>query len=364
MSKLALKRLTASDLTLFEWHFRHLNAGNQKAINLNADVFVGSLFPTLRQHAADPLPIDLYLYGPGNKPELNLRRKIIKGGTYKNWRLNGEYISNPLGDDRRFDLLREGDLVILEFNDDPLPVQCRCVFIALADAADAPLHRELSALVQSRSMVVLERDTLEQALRASATSEDHPSRTLGLDAALEDAVQGGMEGTRELRRRGANRRVLRTELLSARRRADENGLRGEELVNAHLERLLERGEISDFVWESLENAVAPFDFTIIHGDGAPVEQVDVKSTAGDFARPLHISAAELYEMKERAKYSIFRIYDLSDEGGHLRIASDIQGFADGIVAQLATLPTGVSADSISVRPEILPFGDAIRLDFE
>ena len=47
MSKLALKKLTASDLTLFEWHFRNRNAGNQKAINLNADVFVQQLFPAL-----------------------------------------------------------------------------------------------------------------------------------------------------------------------------------------------------------------------------------------------------------------------------------------------------------------------------
>ena len=45
--KLALKRLTASDLTFFEWHFRNHNAGNQKAINLNADVFVEELFRAL-----------------------------------------------------------------------------------------------------------------------------------------------------------------------------------------------------------------------------------------------------------------------------------------------------------------------------
>ncbi len=51
MRKFALKRLTASDLTFFVWHFKNRNAGNQKAINLNADVFVGKLFPSLPEVA-------------------------------------------------------------------------------------------------------------------------------------------------------------------------------------------------------------------------------------------------------------------------------------------------------------------------
>ena len=42
LKKLAVKRLTASDLTFFVWHFRNQPAGNQKAINLNADVFGAS----------------------------------------------------------------------------------------------------------------------------------------------------------------------------------------------------------------------------------------------------------------------------------------------------------------------------------
>ena len=50
MDKLALKRLTASDLTFFEWHFKNRNVGNQKAINLNADVFSDQLYPALENH--------------------------------------------------------------------------------------------------------------------------------------------------------------------------------------------------------------------------------------------------------------------------------------------------------------------------
>src|SRR5438874_2342968 len=97
-SKLALKRLTASDLTFFEWQFRHLGVGGQKSINLNADVFVDRLFPAVSE-ATRPtgrIPIDLWIFGPGARSSINLQRKIIKGGTYKNWRLDGEFVVNPL----------------------------------------------------------------------------------------------------------------------------------------------------------------------------------------------------------------------------------------------------------------------------
>ncbi|MCK7577643.1 MAG: hypothetical protein MZV65_18770 [Chromatiales bacterium] len=45
--KIALKRLSASDLTLFEYHYRNTSGAKQKAINLDASVFVGALFPGL-----------------------------------------------------------------------------------------------------------------------------------------------------------------------------------------------------------------------------------------------------------------------------------------------------------------------------
>ena len=67
-TKLALKRLTASDLTLFEWQFRNRPAGNQKAINLNRNVFIDILYPALPEVAEDHdgrLPLDVTIYGPG-----------------------------------------------------------------------------------------------------------------------------------------------------------------------------------------------------------------------------------------------------------------------------------------------------------
>lgn len=45
--RFAVKKLSRSDLTFFEPQFRVQNAGNQKSINLNRDVFVDQLFPAL-----------------------------------------------------------------------------------------------------------------------------------------------------------------------------------------------------------------------------------------------------------------------------------------------------------------------------
>ncbi|MEM0941187.1 MAG: hypothetical protein AAGI25_15585 [Bacteroidota bacterium] len=110
--KLALKRLTGSDLTLFEWQFRTINKGNQKSINLNANIFVEKLYPLLPQLADEKdgrIPIDLSIYGPGLNRLDNLQRKIIKGETYKNWRLNGEFIYNRPETPDRYNILKEGD---------------------------------------------------------------------------------------------------------------------------------------------------------------------------------------------------------------------------------------------------------------
>jgi hypothetical protein len=71
MKKLALKRLTKSDLTIFEWHFRNRNAGNQKSINLNADVFVNELYlavSTVALTNGNEMPVSVGIFGPGIKP--------------------------------------------------------------------------------------------------------------------------------------------------------------------------------------------------------------------------------------------------------------------------------------------------------
>src|SRR5579864_7841232 len=176
-SKLALKRLTASDLTFFEWHFRHHNAGNQKAINLNRDVFVDELYPALPDVAEEKsgrIPLDLSVFGPDGKPELNLQRKIVKFGTYKNWRLNGEFIHNPQTDPERFNGLKPDDIAIFEFFGAVVPVSSRLILVGASYPKDVALHASLNTLLGNNAMVSLTIDELARIVENPSIGEDHP----------------------------------------------------------------------------------------------------------------------------------------------------------------------------------------------
>src|SRR5690242_10628738 len=117
--RIALKRLTASDLTFFEPLFRKLKVGNQKSINLNADVFVERLYPSLPAQLAtigDVINVTLTLLGPGGAAPCVLSRAITKREAYKNWRLNGEFVYDPQDQPGRFDQMAAGDLAIFDFS--------------------------------------------------------------------------------------------------------------------------------------------------------------------------------------------------------------------------------------------------------
>ena len=78
---LALKRLTASDLTFFERLFRTMKAGNQKSINSNADVLTGILYPGLDafvSDAKDEIRFPLTIYGPAAAGAYRITRTMIK----------------------------------------------------------------------------------------------------------------------------------------------------------------------------------------------------------------------------------------------------------------------------------------------
>ncbi len=121
--KFAVKRLRRSDLTFFEYQFRRQNAGNQKSINLNRDVFIDVLFPsapgiaTKNGTAGEPAPFHLRLtiYGPGLRrtPQLVTRSVLPKTRPQKNWRLNGEFVRDPDDDPARYHNLQPDDVAVL-----------------------------------------------------------------------------------------------------------------------------------------------------------------------------------------------------------------------------------------------------------
>ena len=357
--RIALKRLTASDLTLFEWQFRNRNAGNQKSINLNADVFIDQLFPSLPEAAAETggrIPLDLSIYGPGYAGLHNLQRKILKGGAYKNWRLDGEFISNPQDEPERYDVLQPGDLALFEFRGRIIPNAAKLILVARDVPSDQPLYALLASYLGNRKMIAVAVGEL-QAIGGQFNDDAHPFRELTIDAALEDAALGGVKGIRVLRRRPATRALSREELQRARRIAEEIGRVGEELVCQYLIGLKAGGAIRNFVWTADQNAVAPYDFLITLNDETEVA-VDVKSTSGEFERSIHISTAELTEMTGARRYDIYRVYGVLETTGTMRIAENVGAFA-GTILRGINMPPGITVDSVSLDAGTLPF-DAPR----
>lgn len=360
--RIALKRLTASDLTLFAWHFHNQNAGNQKAINLNTDVFITTLFPALPDAVSDlngQLPLDLSIYGPGVYGLHNLQRKIVKRGAYKNWRLNGENIHNPDDEPDRYNNLRPGDLAVFEFSGRVVPTSAKLVLVSQAVLGDRPIYDQLSRLLGDKSMVAVSGKQLQE-VADELERDAHPFFELTLDAELEDAAQGGAAGRTALWRRPAAKGISRDELEQARRRAEEIGRIGEELVFGYLQQEQSNGLIAKFVWQSDVNAVAPYDFSISLPDGTEIV-LDVKATSGAFNRTIHISISELIEMARRQRYDLYRIFGVDDGGGSLRIMTDSATFATSVLEQFRDLPPSVRVDGVSVEPESLPFGPTIAL---
>lgn len=352
--KLALKRLTRSDLTLFRWQFENNSAGNQKAINLNRDVFEDLLFPALPTEASahgGRFALDLFVYGPGRAPELNLQRKVIKGGTYKNWRLNGEFIENPPDEPTRFNSLSEGDFALMEFGGAYYPESAK---LCLVDAtASAALHAACADLIGQRRMIVLSEGELDTLLEVAGVEDTFPIGGTAVEAALEDAALGGLAGIRRLARRTI-RTVSKDELKLARSRAEEIGDIGEQFVNDHFQSLRSSGTIEDFTWVSASSATAPYDFEVV--TRGKREVVDVKATIGAFENRLHISMAELIEMAHsESEYFIFRVYGIEGSRARLRISDEMRTFAKHVLSYLGALPAGVTADGISVSPDTLSF---------
>ena len=369
--RIALKKLTASDLTFFEWHFRNRNAGNQKSINLNADVFVDRLYPTTPgigdSPVATPIPVALTLYGPGKKGAYNLARKIVKGGSYKNWRLNGEFVYNPDGDPDRFNVLQPDDLALLIFKGDTLPSAVDAVLISASVAEDASLHTELSRLVAvgRRSMIRLGRADLQAAAATASVPPGHPVEQFLSDpefeSAIEDAAHGSDAGSRAVRRR-TGRKVTGADLQKARENAERIGRDGEGLVSLFLDRKVKDGEMSSSEWTSDTNAVSPYDFEATDSAGKTIK-IEVKSTEGDFGRTVHISAAEIAEAAEsKERYDLYRVFGINADGAKLKIAENINTYARSVADSLAALPKGIRPDGFSLDPAALDWGDEIEIE--
>ncbi len=363
LTKLALKRLTASDLTFFEWHFKNRQAGNQKAINLNANVFTDQLYPALsalRRDRNNQLGIDLWITGPGTAPPLNLQRKIVKGTSYKNWRLDGEFVHNPEGAPKRFNVLEPGDLAVFGFDGDLEPDTVTLLLVAQGVQEDTALFHGLHGLLKDDSMIVLENDSLRGLCVSLTISQDHPVWQLVSDDDLVEAASGQAPALERLLKRGRAAYLSPQALRKAKRAAEEIGQLGEELFDYYLRTRLSAQEISDYTWVSAVNAVAPYDFRVLAGNSW--EKFEVKTTSGSFNREYYLPLSELREMaRKEGAYRIVRIYDASPDGAKARLSHELHAYGRSIIAALAGLPEGVTPNGVTIVPDALMFGDEFAI---
>lgn len=364
--RIALKRLTASDLTFFESLFRKLDAGNQKAINLNADVFIERLYPALPglvPTVGDVIPVSLTILGPAGAEPHVISRAVTKREAYKNWRLNGEFVRDPDEEPGRFDVLKPGDIALLEFFGDPSPQRLTLLLVAAGSPLDAQLHTALDQFIPGgrRTMVQVSREQIAAA--AAAVSAAHPIWQIATDpefeAALEDAVEGGLKGT-EILKTKAKKTVTASALAAAKAAAEKNGRDGEALAWVHLQRMKNAGAWSSIEWSSNANPISPFDFRATDPAGATVK-IDAKSTAGEFERVIHMSMAELTDASSGDRYDLWRVYRINDDGAKLRIAEGIGAFAKTIIEGLS-VPPGVTVDSVSIDPASLTWSDELVIE--
>jgi hypothetical protein len=360
----SVKRLTPSDLTFFDVQFRRVNSGNQKAINLNRNVFVDVLYPTAAVLAGgQPLhfPCELRIFGPDaqQKPNVVMRKIIAAGGSQKNWRLNGETVHSPSDEaaDRYANLQRD-DLAVFGFNEGGVPSEAVIVLLSQGSVQDATIFRLLNGLVGPGNMAALSDRQLLAAVEASDAG--HPIRELldpELDEALTDAALGSSTAVETLRSRGI-RRTSHKALADARATAERVGRDGEALVNAYLKGLLARGDLAAFTWEAEINATHPFDFTVDRNSGIPCS-VEVKSTEGEHERNLIFSHAEIEHAATAANLEIWRISKMEGGKANVRISNSLSGVSKRLLGARSLIagvvPTGWTIPTDTLAPWGDPF---------
>jgi hypothetical protein len=165
--------------------------------------------------------------------------------------------------------------------------------------------------------------------------DSHPIYVAAADpemqAALEDAAQGGIEGTVKLLTNKGSKKVSGADLAKAKARAEQIGQDGEGLVNAYLASKLATGHIANYAWVSSENAVAPCDFETVTAANQRT-LIDAKTTCGPFKNMIHLSLAEIIEAAGDVSYRIYRVFEINENGGKLCISDDIRPLAKTLKA--------------------------------
>ncbi|WP_298236586.1 DUF3883 domain-containing protein [uncultured Azohydromonas sp.] len=355
----SLKRLRASDLSLFKTYFLDHPGTNQKGFNLDVKIMEGKFFPDLRalleslpKHAAH---VDLTLVGPGGAEPHSLARKVKRDA--KNIRLNGECVDAPVDDPERYDVLAPNDLAVMEFIGCPLPVAVNVVLIARSHELDQCLYKVFDKLMPdvADSMRSLSLREIEDAILECVLPKDHPILDWLEDGLLEEVGQGNARVAEEINARRSGRGMDPEAFMAAKASAERTGRWGEELLNGYFESLYRFPGSGEYEWVSRANAISPFDFRFSHGTHAE-RHIDAKSTSGPFERPIYMSVAEIrHAVHSGIPYDIYRLFHVTEDAAVFRIARDVGPKLAEILDALVHLPTGASVESLSFDPSFFEF---------
>ena len=353
--RVAIKELTNSDLTFFASYFHQPEIrSKQKAINLNADVFVNEFYPSLNDEYS-PFHFPVIFIGPGNRKPYPLSRKATKSLGAKNWRLNGELVPDPEDDEGRFANLKPGDFAILSFGGEDRPRSLKLVLANQEEDAD------LCAAIQDKftfgGRQTIQTVSLSQIREMIARTKDsysglgiHPLDHLLPEDSVEDVLfpqEPERKPEREYVPRGLTA-LTQEELDEKLERAQKLGRKGEELFAQWL--MDQRLQEEDFEWTALEYAQAPYDFEVfkpVWEESAENLYIDVKTTRGDKDTPFHMSMAEVRFAAAHPNYRIARVWGVENDSYQVEILDGVHVLAKKLIAGIE-VPEGVGIDSFSV----------------
>ena len=225
--------------------------------------------------------------------------------------MGGATISDPPNDGQGFSSLKDGDLAILSFAGDPIPVSATMQLISRHGEVDHALYDLLVGELDNHSMVALSDERLSELSVSPDLGEQQPlHKFISQTSASAKAVA-------ECAPRNSEIGVL-----------DRDKCRqlGRQVVEAHFEQLQKAGVIKR-VTAIDDSAMSGFkyDFRVEECGGNDV-LIGVKALAGTFGAPLSISTQELIPMRDAPhRYDLFCVYELADDGGKFRISANRRG---------------------------------------
>jgi hypothetical protein len=353
-SRVAIKLLTKSDISFFA---KHVRESKQKGINLNSEVLVNQFYPAL-QNRFDTLVFPFAIIGPNAKPRHSMSRAIVRTENAKNWRLNGEVVTDPLDDPGRYDLIAQDDYAMLAFEGAERPDAVTLVLVTAEQ--DKELHAAIAQRFQFTGrhtmLPVLDRDIWSLIeVTQDVYPDQHPLDSLVAPDSLEEAIFGSAASqTHTALGDGLGAAISQDALQRQLKASEETGRRGEEIFGLWLDDNGHEEEAYSCVCR--DHARAAYDYHVLAPeweDASDGVYVDVKATRSGFSTPFHLSMAEIRWAAAHPNYRIARVFALATGTPCVTILSGIHEFAKQIMQTVIPhLPPNSAIDGFEVSPNM------------